>query len=309
MTATTPGRFAPRLSAFPKCYIEDLCGGKMDLFDWIRQSQELGAQGLELYDGFLQERSSSYLAKVRNAIEATGQICSMLCYSSDFTHPDADFRRREVQKQNEAIDLTQALGGTHCRILSGQKRPDVSRQDGIRWVVESIRQALEHAERRQVVLAMENHFKDSFWTWPEFAQQGDVFLEIIDQIDAANPWFGVQYDPSNALVAGDDPIELLEQVKRRVVTMHASDRYLLPGHSLDEMKQQDGTLGYPKFLIHGVTGRGTNDYDAIFGKLREVGFQGWISIEDGMNGMQEMADSIAFLRDKIATFRGEDKHA
>ena len=30
--------------------------------------------------------------------------------------------------------------------------------------------------------------------------------------------------------------------------------------------------------------------------LKENNYQGWVSIEDGMNGMEEMAESLAFLR-------------
>jgi sugar phosphate isomerase/epimerase len=43
-----------------------------------------------------------------------------------------------------------------------------------------------------------------------------------------------------------------------------------------------------------------NDYDAIFSTLREEGFDSWISIEDGENGMEELRESVAFLRRKIA---------
>ena len=71
---------------------------------------------------------------------------------------------------------------------------------------------------------MENHYKDNYWKYPEFAQKMDVFVEIVDQIDS--PWFGVNYDPSNTILAGEDPLVLLDRVKDRVVTMHASDRYL-----------------------------------------------------------------------------------
>ncbi len=42
-----------------------------------------------------------------------------------------------------------------------------------------------------------------------------------------------------------------------------------------------------------------NDYDAIFRELHGVGFNGWISIEDGVNGLDEMVQSLAFLRDMI----------
>ncbi|HRW49237.1 MAG TPA: sugar phosphate isomerase/epimerase family protein, partial [Caldilinea sp.] len=182
-----------------------------------------------------------------------------------------------------------------CRILSGQRYPEVPRAQGVEWVVESINALLPVAREYDVVLAMENHYKDGYWLWPEFAQKMDVFLEIVGAIDDRTH-FGVQYDPSNAIVAGDDPIELLERVKDRVVTMHASDRYLEPGATLDDLRQTDGTIGYFAKLKHGVTGKGLNDYDRIFAILKSVDYQGWISIEDGMNGMGEMKESIDFLK-------------
>jgi len=75
-----------------------------------------------------------------------------------------------------------------------------------------------------------------------------------------------------------------------------SDRYLAPGHSLDELKAADGQTGYADILKHGVTGQGLNDYAGIFRALRGVGFAGWISIEDGMNGMDEMRQSLDYLK-------------
>ncbi|MBV8130696.1 MAG: hypothetical protein JO114_23850 [Planctomycetaceae bacterium] len=44
-----------------------------------------------------------------------------------------------------------------------------------------------------------------------------------------------------------------------------------------------------------------NDYDALFGILAEHHYQGWVSIEDAMNGMEEMAESLTFLRRMSAT--------
>ena len=79
--------------------------------------------------------------------------------------------------------------------------------------------------------------------------------------------------------------------------MHASDRYLAECTTLDELRQTDGTLGYSPNPRHGVTGRGLNDYDAIFRILAEHRYRGWVSIEDGMDGMDEMARSLAFLRE------------
>ncbi|HKI18522.1 MAG TPA: sugar phosphate isomerase/epimerase family protein, partial [Isosphaeraceae bacterium] len=180
-------------------------------------------------------------------------------------------------------------------VLSGQRDPDVSRAQGLEWVVACINQLLPVAREHDVVLGLENHYKDSFWTYPEFAQKMDVFLELIGAIPDRDH-FGVQYDPSNAIVAGDDPIALLRAAAGRVVSMHASDRYLAEGSTLDDLRQSDGTLGYSPNLRHGVTGKGLNDYDAIFRILADNHYKGWVSIEDGMNGMDEMAESLAFLR-------------
>jgi sugar phosphate isomerase/epimerase len=45
-----------------------------------------------------------------------------------------------------------------------------------------------------------------------------------------------------------------------------------------------------------------NDYNAIFSLLAGAGFDGWISIEDGMDGLDELARSAEFLKRKRAEF-------
>ncbi|MGH9626333.1 MAG: sugar phosphate isomerase/epimerase family protein, partial [Bryobacteraceae bacterium] len=201
------------------------------------------------------------------------------------------------EREIEMIRVTHRLGGQGavCRVLSGQRYPEVSWEQGREWVVSGIEQVLPVAREYGVILGLENHYKDGFWQYPEFAQKMNRFLEILNRIEDRE-YFGVQYDPSNAIVAGDDPIELLGKVAGRVVSMHASDRYLAEGATLDDLRQADGTLGYSPSLRHGVTGKGLNDYNSIFQILAEHHYGGWISIEDGMNGMEEMAESLAFLR-------------
>ena len=53
-----------------------------------------------------------------------------------------------------------------------------------------------------------------------------------------------------------------------------------------------------------MTGKGLNDYDAIFRELRDAGFNGWISIEDGVDGMDQLRDSVTFLRGKMKKYWG-----
>ena len=294
----------PWISVFPKCTFDELCAGTMDYLDWIRDAATLGAEGVEHYDGFFESLEPCHVDPVLELMEATGQVSSMLCFSPDFTHPDSDERTRQVERQKAAIDLCVRLGMGFCRTLSGQAFPGMTRHEGVERSVEGISRSLEYAERRGVTLCMENHYKDGNWRYPEFAQPEDIYLEIVARIDS--PGFGVQYDPSNAIVGGYDPIAFLEKVKDRVVTMHASDRYLADGAALDDLRQTDGTIGYSDALKHGETGVGLNDYDAIFSILADSGFSGWISVEDGMDGLDELRRSVTFLKEKRARYFSQE---
>jgi sugar phosphate isomerase/epimerase len=258
---------APRISVFPKCYFDELTDGRMSFERWIRDAKGLGGEGVEHYDGFFRSFAPADVDPIARALEETGQVTSMICFSPDFTHPDPGERARQVERQKAAIDLTLRLGARHCRTLSGQRHPGLTRAEGVARTVEGLRRSLDYAEPRGVVLCMENHYKDGTWRYPEFAQPEDIFLE---------------------------------KVRHRVVTMHASDRFLAPGATLADLAGADGATGYSAALKHGETGKGLNDYDAIFRLLAGVNFSGWISTEAGMEGLDEIRRSVEFLKRKRA---------
>ena len=269
----------------------------MTLREWVDLAAPLGLDGLEYYSGMLELADPARWAEARRTVEERGLVIPMLCCSPDFSHPDAEFRRVEIEKEKNWIRMAAALGAGFCRVLSGQRRPELTREQGIELVAQSIEACLPEAERCGVTLIIENHYKDDFWSYPEFAQKMDVFCELVERV--RHPRFGVNYDPSNAFLAGDDPLELLERVKHRVVTMHASDRSLIEGTLEDLRREEGGAEGYAKRLRHGEIGKGLNDYDAIFGTLRAAGFDGWVSIEDGVDGMDQLRASVAFVRTKL----------
>lgn len=291
----------PKLAVFPKAFMNDLCKtGSMKVSEWIELAAKLDVEGLEWYAGFLEMQDESNWPLFRRHVEDHGKVIPMMCCSPDFTHPDEAFRKIEIEKQKRWIDMTSVLGGSYCRVLSGQKRPELSIDEGIKLAADCIEECLPYARQNNITLILENHYKDDFWNYPEFAQKMEVFCKLVESID--DPNFGVNYDPSNTYLAGEDPIELLERVAPHVVTMHASDRYLKEGTLEDLRKEEMGAEGYAKRLSHGEIGKGLNDYDAIFSILKKVGFDGWISIEDGIEGMDQLERSVSFLRKKIAHY-------
>lgn len=291
----------PKLAVFPKAFMQALCkDGTMTVSEWIELAAALEVDGLEWYAGFLEMADEKNWSRFRKEVEGHGKTIPMMCCSPDFTNPDDAFRENEIKKQKQWIDMTAQLGGSYCRVLSGQRREGLSEEEGLTLAVESIKACLPYAKERGITLILENHYKDDFWTYPEFAQKADVFCKLVDRID--HPNFGVNYDPSNTYIAGEDPLDLLKRVSHRVVTMHASDRYLAEGTLEDLRKEEGGSIGYARRLRHGEIGKGLNDYDAIFTELKRVGFDGWISIEDGVEGMEQLQRSVAFLRKKISEY-------
>jgi sugar phosphate isomerase/epimerase len=292
----------PQLAAFPKAFMDPLClTGEMSVRQWIELAATLDIDGLEFYSGFLEFQDPAHWAESRRIAADHGLDIPMLCCSPDFTHPDPAFRQKQLDLEKGWIDMAAALGGKFCRVLSGQRRPEVSREDGLRYAADCIVACIPHAASCGITLVIENHYKDNYWNYPEFAQHMDVFCDLVDRIHS--PHFGVNYDPSNTILAGEDPLELLRRVQHRVLTMHASDRYLAEG-TLEDLRREEGAAGYAKRLRHGVIGKGLNDYDAIFSTLKNAGFNGWISIEDGVDGMDQLRESAAFLRKKMAQHWG-----
>jgi len=262
----------------------------------------LDADGLEMYEGFFTSLDSAYLGQLHDAIGAAG--FEMPCYAARGLHqPIAGCPQTGRRARGAMIRVARVLGGprTVCRVLTGQRYPEVGGSK-----------------------ASSGWWKPSppCCPWPRMrdcARPGEPLQGRLLAISGVRPeaggfsgrarchpereYFGVQYDPSNAIVAGDDPVALLERVADRVVSMHASDRYLVPGASLEDLRQSDGTLGYSPSLRH-ASREGLNDYTHLPhpGATR---YAGWISIEDGMNGMEEMAQSLEFLRQMVAThFKG-----
>jgi sugar phosphate isomerase/epimerase len=291
------------LCVFPKGFFTALIEHRMSLDEWLELAATLEVDGVELYPAFLHSFEAEYLARLSRRLKSVGLRMPMLCHSPDFVRESAAARRSEVDETRRMIGVTAALGGRYCRVLSGQRRPGIG-EEGVGWVIECLEALLPHAEDAGVVLTLENHYKDGNWEYPEYAQARERYLAILEAIPS--PWLRVQYDPSNAVVAGIDPYDLLETLVGRVATVHASDRYLRGG-TVEDLRRIDAdpVHGYARLLRHGVIGEGFNDYDRIFRTLGDHGFDGWISIEDGEGetveaGMENLRRSVAFLREKMA---------
>ncbi len=116
-----------RLAAFPKCYLDALVvDHSMTLLEWIDLAATLPhIEGLELYPPAFESFDAAYLARIKAAMDAHNLAMPMMCASPDFIKRDPAAREAEVERYRAIVDAVAVLGGQTCRILSGQRQPDV----------------------------------------------------------------------------------------------------------------------------------------------------------------------------------------
>ncbi len=267
-------------SAVPMIYFKDLVlEPKMDIADWFVIASGLDLDATELHDKALRSHDPSYLEMLGERLAQKGLQVSQVVGSADLTNPDPEVRAAELERTKRDVDVASALGATCVRLTAGQAHPGLSHEEGVRYAVEGFRRALDYAEGKGVWLAYENHYKDYFWPLPDFSQHAAVFLEILNALHDTP--LRVNFDCSNQVMVGEDPVELLRQVRDRVVHVHCSDRVA------------------PNEYRHAVSGEGVVDFPAIFRLLREIDYDGWLSVEyngtEGLDGLRRSVENVRRL--------------
>ncbi|HEX9531302.1 MAG TPA: sugar phosphate isomerase/epimerase family protein [bacterium] len=248
----------------------------LSLVDWLEIAAGLPLDGTEIHWRMLPTAPGD-LDRLRAALNARRLRVSQVTCAPDFTHPDATMRTAEIARTRNDIEVAAALGATCVRITAGQAHPQTTRVDGIRWVVDAVRPLLDHAARHQVFLAFENHYKDYFWDHPDFAQRAETFLEIVHTLGPHG--LRVNYDTSNQVMIGEDPLAVLAEIQDLVVHVHCSDR-----------------VG-PGTYLHAPAGEGIVDFPAIFRLLQTSGYDGWLSAEyNGPEGLDGLTRALGYIR-------------
>lgn len=275
----------PKLSWIPVRLIKAVMFDKtMTTEQWLEDAKnKFGLNAVEIHFGFLRDFEESYVEYIAKELEKHDLEVSQLTTTTDFTHPDPDERKRQHDYLKRAIVAANKLKAQAIRFVTGQGHPEVSVEKGIQWIVQGLEEIVKFAIPYNVQVRLENHWRDrSVWELPDFALKSEVFLNLYEHIKDTPVM--INFDCSNALMCDENPLDILNVVKNKVVSIHASDR----------------KIGSPQ---HSIIGEGDVPFDEIFRILSQSGFIGWISAEDGNpEGDEGFKKSLAYLRKKIAKY-------
>ena len=197
------------------------------------------------------------------------------------THSDLLSPEFGVLYARKGIHYARALGVDIVQICEDMYPPtwlDETDAFGLMRVV--LKAVAETCADNEVYLGIEQH--------GPYTARIESLQRILALVDS--PWIRVNYDCGNTFLAGTDPYEMLEAVIDKVVHVHAKDI------SVDQAEKERGKV--TGTAVGCACGDGVIDWHRVIGRLKDVGYEGVLSVECGT--VDEAKRSLAFLQSVLA---------
>ncbi len=167
--------------------------------------------------------------------------------------PDHHYRQIRIDHTCRSLTLARELGAA-C--ITTEPGGPVAAGDtwsaALQLFVEGLKPVAEHAEKEGVLLLIE----------PEpglLIETADQFLELMQHIDS--PALGLNFDIGHFYCVGDEP----------AATVHRLAPYIRHFHLED--------IAATRVHHHLIPGEGAIDFAATLAAIKQIGYDGWITIE------------------------------
>lgn len=251
-----------------------------DIEKCIVAAADMGFDGLEILQVQMPETSPAALRRIKSRAFTLGLDLMGFSTHQTFVSPEEQKRTDNILKTTQFLEQAYELGIPTIRVNTGRwgtsknfdelmknrgiepRLEGYTDDDGFKWVIDSFEKLVPEAEKRGVIMGLENH-------WGLGIDVAGV-KRVVDAIKS--PWLQVTLDTGNFL---EDPYDRLKQLAPQTVLMQAKTYH-------------GGGLWYSLDL----------DYARIAGIMREAGYRGYISLE--MEGKEDpltaVPKSLAMLR-------------
>ena len=248
----------------------------MSISDWARLANELGLDAIDLSINFFRGKNNAFTSQVRKDIELVGIKVAVLNTYTDFTHPEENERRKQIDQFKEDLYAAAQIGAKMIRVTAGQAYPTISIEQGINWALDGLHKAADFSKDLDVKIVFENHAKPGNWEFADFCLATDIFLSVAQGIEDTD--IGILFDTANPIVFGDNPLILLKKILQRIECVHIADT---------------AQIGALKPV---VIGTGKVPFKDIFEVLENSSYDGWFSIEEAScSGYEGIRKAVEFV--------------
>jgi sugar phosphate isomerase/epimerase len=173
--------------------------GPLDLLGFLDYCADLRLEEAELTAYFFPpEVKPEYLRELKRRAHILGLDLSSGAIGNNFTHePGSPKAVEQLDYTRNWINHYAELGVSVIRIFAGNPAAGVSTDQAIKNAIANLQPALEHAEKRGVLLALENH---------DFTTKVDNLIAILKAVDSK--WLGALMDSGNLRGSADPYADL-----------------------------------------------------------------------------------------------------
>jgi len=274
---------------------------RLNLWDGLKKAKEMGADGVQIYavKGEMDPANLSPAARkeLKAYIDSLGLQISALCGDlGGHGFQDKQENAFKIEKSKRILDLAVELGTNVVTTHIGVVPNDVHDP-----VYAEMQRACEelgvYAKQMGAYFAVE--------TGPETAAHLKQFLDSL-----STDGVSVNFDPANmVMVTGDDPVQGVHILKDYIVHTHVKD-----GIRLRQVDPREvyGALGYEPMSHERIAeaatsgptyrelalGEGHVDFARYFQALKDIGYNGYLTIERevGEKPEDDIAKAIDFIR-------------
>lgn len=185
-----------KLSIAAYSYRQFLQGQKqsMDLFDFANLAADMGLDAIEPTSYYFPvDAGMDYFYKLQRHAFLLGLDISGTSVGNNFCVPVGPLREKNLQLVRDWVDRAAALQAPVIRIFAGNVPKGDDERVAVERTIECIKQSVEYAGKKGVILALENH--------GGITATPDQLLKLVKAVDS--PWFGVNLDTGNFHT--DDP--------------------------------------------------------------------------------------------------------
>jgi inosose dehydratase len=235
-----------------------------DTLDTVGRIGRSGWEGVELFDGNLLEFEAEPDALSGALREHELQLIGV--YSgANFVFPDV--LGEELWRVGRAAELGQRFGAEHLVVGGGAQRTEPARDADYDRLAAALDQVVEIAGAHGLT--------------PTYHPHLSTIVEGPEQVDRVFERTGIGFCPDlgHLVAAGGDAVDLVTRYADRIPYIHFKD------------VTADGAFV--------PLGEGVVDFPGVVRALRDVGFDGWITVElDGYDGDPDDAarDNLQYLR-------------
>ncbi|RMG99865.1 MAG: xylose isomerase [Chloroflexi bacterium] len=274
--------------------IENTAGERVGYQQVLDEMRKTGYLGTELGDwGFMPTEPKQLRAELAaRQLQLLGSWVTVRLYDAAYHKVGVETAVRTARLLAEVggPDAIVIIGDDHSTVPyrhdhAGRIRPeDGLDKDGWKIYTTGAMRVAEAVKRETGLRSAFHHHASTFVETPEEIK---TFLSMTDPT-----LLGLCFDTGHYALGGGDPVQGVYQYADRIWHVHFKDFNPQVVAQADQMG-----WGYQQMVGQGVfseLGQGVVDFSAVITALREIGYQGWIVVEqDVLPGMGSPKESAA----------------